>query len=65
MSLNLDFTCAITLESRRLMNGNDKDTVYISASQKNNIDGLKKMISRNVKEQHIKIYPNYLEPKVY
>ena len=53
------------LESRRLMNGNDKNAVYISATQKNNIVGLKKMISRSVKEQHLKIYPNYLEPKVY
>lgn len=52
-------------ESKRLMNGSNKNTIYISATQKSNIDELKKLIFEKVKEQHIKIYPNYLEPNIY
>ena len=52
-------------ESRRLMNGSDKDAVYISATQKSNIDELKKLIFKNARKQHLKIYPNYLEPNIY
>jgi GTP-binding protein HflX len=52
-------------ESRRLMNSSDKDAVYISATQKSNIDELKKLIFKNAKNQHLKIYPNYLEPNIY
>lgn len=52
-------------ESKGLMNGNKKNIVYISATQKNNIEKLKKMIFKAVKKQHLKIYPNYLEPKIY
>ncbi len=52
-------------ESKRLMNGNAKNTIYISATEKSNIDELKKLILQNVRKQHIKIYPNYLEPNIY
>lgn len=53
------------IESKRLMNDNGKNTVYISATQKSNIDELKKLILLNVKKQHLKIYPNYLESNTY
>lgn len=52
-------------ESKRLMNGSNENVVYISATQKSNIDELKKLIFQKVKEQHLKIYPNYMEPNIY
>lgn len=52
-------------ESKRLMNGRAKNSVYISATNKTNIERLKEIILENVKEQHLKIYPNYLHPNVY
>lgn len=52
-------------ESKRLMNGNGKNAIFISATEKSNIDQLKKLIIQNVKKQHLKIYPNYLEPNTY
>lgn len=52
-------------ESKRLMNGSAKNTIYISATERSNIDELKKLIIQNVKKQHLKIYPNYLEPNIY
>jgi GTP-binding protein HflX len=52
-------------ESKRLMNGSNEDSIYISATEKSNIEELKKLIFRKVKEKHIKIFPNYLEPKIY
>jgi GTP-binding protein HflX len=52
-------------ESKRLMNGSNEDSIYISATEKSNIVELKKLIFRKVKEKHIKIFPNYLEPKIY
>ena len=53
------------LANKRLMNGRKSKEVYISATKKMNIDELKVIILKNVKEQHLKIYPNYLEPKTY
>ena len=53
------------IESRRLLNGNKGKVVYISAKMKIGINELKQLIHDQVKEQHMKIYPNYLEPKVY
>ncbi len=52
-------------ESRRLMNNNTNNVIYISALRKSNIDQLRKIILKAVKKQHLKIYPNYLEPKTY
>ena len=52
-------------ESKRLMNGKQKNTVYISATKKVNVEQLKEMIFKGVKKQHLKIYPNYLAPKTY
>jgi len=52
-------------ESKRLMNGNSLNIAYISATKKMNIDQLKRTILQQVKKQHLKIYPNYLEPKTY
>ena len=52
-------------ESKRLMNGSNGNAIHISATKKINIDKLKSLIHKKVKEQHLKIYPNYLEPKTY
>ncbi len=53
------------LESRKLMNGSDENAVFISATQKSNIEELKNLIYEKVKEEHLKIYPNYLAPSYY
>ena len=53
------------LKSIRVMNGNSPNSVYISATKKTNLDQLKKLILEQVKEQHIKIYPNYLTPTTF
>lgn len=53
------------LQSKKLMNGKEEDAVFISAAQKNNIDELKRIIFLKVKQQHLKIYPNYLEPEFH
>ena len=53
------------LKSKRVMNGNSHNSVYISATKKTNLDQLKKRILKQVKEQHIKIYPNYLAPTTF
>lgn len=55
----------VLVESHKIMNGNESDAVYISATKKLNIEKLKQIIFEKVKEQHLKIYPNYLEPKTY
>ena len=52
-------------ESKRLMNGSDKNAVYISATNKVNIEKLKNIILENVMREHLKIYPNYLQPNIY
>jgi GTP-binding protein HflX len=52
-------------ESRRLLNGNRKNTVYVSATKKVNVDQLRELIFKGVKKQHLKIYPNYMAPKTY
>jgi len=53
------------IESKKLMNGNENNAIYISAGKKINIDAFKLLISQKVKEEHLKIYPNYLEPETY
>jgi GTP-binding protein HflX len=53
------------LQSKKLMNGKEEDAVFISATQKSNIDELKRIIFQKVKQQHLKIYPNYLEPEFH
>jgi GTP-binding protein HflX len=52
-------------ESGRLMKGKSRNTVYISATKKFNVDQLRELIFKSVKKQHLKIYPNYLAPKTY
>lgn len=52
-------------ESRRLMNNSKNNVIYISALKKSNIDQLRKIILKDVKKQHLKIYPNYIEPNIY
>ena len=43
----------------------DKNEVYISAGSKQNIDSLKDIIYGNVRNLHLKIYPNYLLPEYH
>ena len=52
-------------ESGRIMKGKSRNTVYISATKKFNVDQLRELIFKSVKKQHLKIYPNYLAPKTY
>lgn len=52
-------------ESKRLMNPKEGKEVYISATKKVNIEDLRELIFDQVKQQHLKIYPNYLAPKTY
>jgi len=52
-------------ESKKLMNSSGRNAVYISATKKVNIEDLREAIFRQVKEHHLKIYPNYLAPKTY
>jgi GTP-binding protein HflX len=53
------------LKSKKIMNGGSEESVYISATKKLNIDILKDMIFKNVKREHLKIFPNYLHPDTY
>jgi len=55
------------LESKRLMNGKKdlEEAVYISATKKMNIEKLRKVIFKNAKKEHLRIYPNYLMPDTY
>jgi len=55
----------LSFESKRIMNGSEKNAVYISATNKTNIDKLKHVILENVLVEHLKIYPNYLQPNTY
>jgi len=50
---------------KRIMKGSNKNIVYISATKKSNIKELKDLIYKNVKKQHLKIYPHFLEPDIY
>ena len=52
-------------ESKRLISRGENDAIYISATQKDNIDELKKLIIEKVRRQHLKTYPNYLAPNTY
>jgi GTP-binding protein HflX len=51
--------------SRSIMNGNSGESVYISATKKLNIQALKALIFKQVKKEHLRIYPNYLHPDTY
>lgn len=42
------------------LNKNQFATVFISATQRENIDELREIIGKKVKEKHLMIYPNYL-----
>ncbi|MCR6641865.1 MAG: GTPase HflX [Sporocytophaga sp.] len=42
------------------LNKNQFATVFISATQRENIDELREIIGQKVKEKHLMIYPNYL-----
>jgi len=53
------------IESGRIINVDGQDSVYISATKKLNIGLLKKQIFKNVKKEHLRIYPNYLMPDTY
>ncbi|NJN25186.1 MAG: GTPase HflX [Cyclobacteriaceae bacterium] len=51
------------ITSGQMLLSREKDAVFISAKEKLNMDELKNLIYQKVKEQHLKIYPNYLEPE--
>lgn len=51
--------------SRSIMNGNSGESIYISATKKLNIQALKALIFKQVKKEHLRIYPNYLHPDTY
>ncbi len=53
------------MNSKRLMNGGSEKSVYISATKKLNIETLRDMIFESVKKEHLRIYPNYLQPDIY
>ncbi len=53
------------LDSGNIMNGKNEEYVYISATKKLNIDQLREKIFRQVKQAHLRIYPNYLHPETY
>jgi GTP-binding protein HflX len=55
----------IPSESHRIMGDDSDSCVYISATKNLNIEKLKRLIYNNVKEQHLKIYPNYLQHNIY
>lgn len=48
----------------KIMN-NQEHVVYVSATKKINIDKLRKVILDQVKKEHLRIYPNYLQNEVY
>ena len=45
--------------------GAEDKSIFISATQKTNIEKLRKMLYRNVRRIHFKIYPNYLSDEIY
>ena len=49
----------------KIMNNVNETAVYISATKKVNIDKLRKEIFEKVREEHLKIFPNYLKSEVY
>ncbi|MCG8309719.1 MAG: GTPase HflX [Cytophagales bacterium] len=53
------------IKGMKLMNGDNNNVVYVSATKRTNIEQLRNAILNRVKEQHLRIYPNYLEPKAY
>jgi len=46
-------------DSEKPINGK-RDSIFVSATKKNNIDALRKLIFSKVKKEHLKIYPNYI-----
>lgn len=62
-----DFNGNITdfFRSKRIMNGKTEDAVFISATKRINIDDLREKIYVNSRREHMKIYPNYLQPDTY
>jgi len=38
-----------------------ENVIFVSATQKENIDGLKQMMFEEIKKRHVMIYPNYLK----
>jgi GTPase len=41
------------------------DRVFISATQRENIEALRKKLTEQVEKRHFQIFPNYLKPQVY
>lgn len=52
------------LKESHLSNGNE-DSVFISATQKENIESLRETVLTKVKKRHYTIFPNYLKDEYY
>ncbi len=61
----LDEERRIELFPNGMANLKDKNEIYISAIEKENIDDFRKRIYDAVLVLHKKIYPNYLEPEYF
>ena len=44
---------------------NGNDSIFVSAKTKYHLPELRELLELQVKKEHIKIYPNYLEPENY
>ncbi len=53
----------LTVEDRDLPVRGNGSSIFISATSKENIDSLKELLGEKVSRQHMKIYPNYLQPE--
>ena len=43
----------------------EDEVVFISAIEKDGIDGFKKILHKKVKKRYMEIYPNYIQPETY
>ena len=53
------------IDDKRVMSDEKETTVYISATEKLNIDTLRELMSKYIKKEHLRIYPNYLTHDTY
>jgi GTP-binding protein HflX len=44
---------------------NSNDSIFVSAKTKYHLPELRDLLENQVKKEHLKIYPNYLEPEQY
>jgi 50S ribosomal subunit-associated GTPase HflX len=46
-------------------NGANDQAMFVSAKTKYHLTEMRELLAKEVKKEHIKIYPNYLEPETY